>query len=269
MPNPAPPTPDTKLTEASAPRPLRVMLSLDAGTADLKVLDLAVTVAANLCGEVFGLLLENEELLRAAALPFACEIGSASALERQLQPEHLLRSLRANMRRIESRLASLAQAANVQWSLQIERQRRIDTQWEEETFDVLVMEPPGGLQQRKPGTVKVQPARQRLLWWLDSGSFQTMAKDLLNRLAQTMDLEIYLVSNTLPQPAEQALDEWLSAHGIPYYRLLNEGEPTVVKTRLATLRIHPDFAIAPRSLGWQYIKQVSDTFPCPLLVFGE
>lgn len=263
MPNPANPVFEGQPLAAEARR-ARVMLSLDASSTDLAVLDLAVTVAVLLRGEVCGLLLENEELLQAAGMPFASEIGLNSALERALRPEQLLRSLRANMRHIEAHLSRSAQMAKVQWSLQTVRPSHREAQWEGEVFDVLVMGQQGLLARRSRPTV--QPVCQRLLWWLDSRPSQELAKDLLGRLAQGMALEAYLVGNTAQQAEGQVLGEWLNKVGIPYYRLLHEGDPANLMARLAALRIRPDFAIAPRSLGWQEIRQLADFLPCPLLV---
>lgn len=266
MPNPANPPVDAQ-PQATELRPVRVMLSLDASSADLAVLDLAVNVAALLRGEVCGLLLENEDLLRVAGMPFAREVGLTSALERTLQPEQLLRSLRANMRRIESHLSRSAQTAKVQWSLQTVCQRREGAQWEDEVFDVLVMGQQGMLLRSQRPVVR--PARQRLLWWLDSSPSLALAQDLLGQLATGMGLEVYLVGSPQQQAAALELVRWLEAAGIPYYRLLYGMEPASLKAALTTLRIHPDFALIPHSLGWDEIGRLMEMLPCPLLVTRE
>lgn len=265
MPNPTHPAADPTVP-GDATRPARVMLSLDASSADWGVLDLAVNVAALLDGELHGLWQENAALLQVAGLPCACEIGLNPALERALEPEQLLRSLRGNRRRIETHLARCARTARVQWSLQAVPQRQ-SSAWEGEVFDVLVMGQQGGLPRSQ--WLVAQPARQRLLCWLDSAASVAMSKALLARLAAAGALEVYLVSSPQQQVAAQALGAWLATVGIPYYRVAYGGDLASLKTALLALRIRPDFALVPQSLGWDEIGKLAQTLPCPLLVAGE
>lgn len=268
MPKPVNLPPDLPAPESRV-RPARVMLSLDASNTDLGMLELAVNMAALLRGELCGLWLENAQLLQAAALPFACEIGLSPALERPLEPEQLLRSLRANRRRMESRLADLAQTAKVQWSLQAIQHNQAEAQWEAAVFDVLVMGQ-SSLSLRRSGSAVTQPVRQCcLLWWLDSAPAVAMTQKILERLAMMGALEVYLVSHPHQGAAAQELEAWLAAEGIPYYRLAYAGDPTNLKAILAALRIYPDVVLVPRSLGWEQLGKLASALPCPLLVMGE
>ena len=70
--------------------------------------------------ELLGLFIEDAELLRFAALPFAVEVGLASAARRSLDLAAVERSLRAQAAELRLALATALEPAHV-WSLRVER----------------------------------------------------------------------------------------------------------------------------------------------------
>jgi hypothetical protein len=64
---------------------------------------------------------EDESLLHLAGLPFAREVGFPSAASRPLDVEAMERSLRAQAREAEQRLAAAASRAPLAWSFRVTR----------------------------------------------------------------------------------------------------------------------------------------------------
>jgi len=98
----------------------RIVLGLDAGT-PMRDLEAAAALAARTGAELVGLFVENPELLQFAALPFAREIGGASAARRGLDVASVERSLRALALEAERMLAGTAGRSAVRWSFRVAR----------------------------------------------------------------------------------------------------------------------------------------------------
>ena len=103
----------------------RIVLGLDAGTA-LRDLEAAAALAARTGAELMGLFVEDPELLQFAALPFAREIGGASAARRDLDVASVERSLRTLALEAERMLAGTAGRSAVQWSFRVARGVLVD-----------------------------------------------------------------------------------------------------------------------------------------------
>jgi hypothetical protein len=78
-------------------------------------------LARELQAELLGLFIEDEALLRFAALPFAAEVGLASAAARALDPASLERALRAQAASLERALAAILDPASHAWSFRVAR----------------------------------------------------------------------------------------------------------------------------------------------------
>jgi hypothetical protein len=103
----------------------RIVLGLDAGT-PRRVLEAAAALAARTGAELVGLFVEDIELLQFAALPFAHEIGGASAARRSLDVASVERSLRALAAEAERMLAGTAGRCDVRWSFRVARGVLVD-----------------------------------------------------------------------------------------------------------------------------------------------
>lgn len=102
----------------------RILLALDAAADSPAALGAAIELAARLDAELLGLFIEDIDLLRLAALPFARELSLTSAARRPLQNTEVERALRARAARAEEALAAAATRLNVRWSFRVTRGRR-------------------------------------------------------------------------------------------------------------------------------------------------
>ena len=71
--------------------------------------------------ELLGLFIEDIDLLHFAALPFACEVGAASALGRGIDVAAMERIMRVRADELRSRLAEALAGEHVSWSFRVER----------------------------------------------------------------------------------------------------------------------------------------------------
>jgi len=99
----------------------RILLALDTATHNLAAFEAATGLAARLDAELHALFVEDINLLRLAALPFARETHLTSATTRRLQNPDIERALHAEATRAQTMLATVATRLNVRWSFQVTR----------------------------------------------------------------------------------------------------------------------------------------------------
>jgi nucleotide-binding universal stress UspA family protein len=107
------------MSEGRAPK--RILLPLDLSRDSLAALETALGLAAALDGEVLGLFVEDEKLLAAAHLPFACEVGSFSGAVRRIEGIDMERSLHATADKARNTLAANGRRLNVRSSFHVSR----------------------------------------------------------------------------------------------------------------------------------------------------
>lgn len=108
----------------TTPAPIRrILLALDTGNDNAALFEAALALAAHLDAELAALFVEDEELLRLAALPFARELGSSSALRRPLRDQDMQRTLHRRAARSQAALAAAATHVQVRWSFRVTRGR--------------------------------------------------------------------------------------------------------------------------------------------------
>jgi hypothetical protein len=78
-------------------------------------------LAQELQAELLGLFVEDVELLRLAAFPFAAEVGFPSASRRAIDAGTLERQMRAQARALEEALAAVLGPAPAGWRFRVER----------------------------------------------------------------------------------------------------------------------------------------------------
>jgi hypothetical protein len=78
-------------------------------------------LAQELRAELLGLFIEDVELLRFAALPFAAEVGFPSASRRAMDVDALERQMRSQARALEGALAAILGPAPEGWRFRVER----------------------------------------------------------------------------------------------------------------------------------------------------
>ncbi len=106
-------------TEAKKVR--RIVMALDTASSALPAIEAAAGLALGLDAELAGLFIEDERLLRFAGLPFARELGTASARARPLAPESVERALRAQAEQLRRLLAQTAERLSLVWTLEVVR----------------------------------------------------------------------------------------------------------------------------------------------------
>lgn len=94
----------------------RILVALDASPASLEGLKTAAELAERLNAELFGLFVEDIDLLRAVELPFAQEIGYLSQVGRRLEPSRLEQQLRGQAEQIRRALAAAADRRGLTWN---------------------------------------------------------------------------------------------------------------------------------------------------------
>jgi nucleotide-binding universal stress UspA family protein len=99
----------------------RILLTLDTAAHSQAAVEAATALAAHLDAELFGLFVEDINLLNLAGLPFAREMRLTSATTRRLQNTDTERALRAEATRAQVTLATVAKRLNVRWSFQVTR----------------------------------------------------------------------------------------------------------------------------------------------------
>ena len=99
----------------------RIVIELAPGLPARESLEAAAGLADRVGAELVGLFIEDPDLLRFAALPFAHEIGFPSAQRRRLDVAGLERALREHAAEAERALAGTAGRADVRWSFRVAR----------------------------------------------------------------------------------------------------------------------------------------------------
>jgi nucleotide-binding universal stress UspA family protein len=98
-----------------------VVVAFDTSARGQAALEAAVWLAAATRAQLQGLFVEDEDLLRLAALPFAREIDCLSASLRQLQAVTMERALRAAADEAQRSFSNTLQQMNLQWTFRVVR----------------------------------------------------------------------------------------------------------------------------------------------------
>jgi hypothetical protein len=99
----------------------RIIVGLGPAPQGPLVLEAAAALAARLEVELMGLFVESVSLLNFAGLPFAREVGIASAAPREVDRRAMERALRALAQEAHQRLAHVAARSSVRWSFRVAR----------------------------------------------------------------------------------------------------------------------------------------------------
>ncbi len=97
----------------------RILVALDDSPHSRAALDMAVQLAADLEAELEGLFIKDENLLRAAQLPFAEEVRTHSVSPKSLTDRRVERQLRYQAERAEAALQEATEQAEVSYHFQV------------------------------------------------------------------------------------------------------------------------------------------------------
>jgi nucleotide-binding universal stress UspA family protein len=99
----------------------RILVALDASALSLAALEEAATLAAALEAELTGLFVEDINLVRIAALPFARQVSYPSGAEERMSSERIDRELKARAELARKALAAAAERRHMPWSFRTVR----------------------------------------------------------------------------------------------------------------------------------------------------
>jgi nucleotide-binding universal stress UspA family protein len=99
----------------------RILVALDASAHSLSALEAATALAARMRAELLGVFVEDINLLRLSALPFARELVYGSDTARQMSSSGMERTLKAQAERIRRQLEAAAEKMQVRWSFRVAR----------------------------------------------------------------------------------------------------------------------------------------------------
>lgn len=101
----------------------RIAIAVDASPTSTAALEATVELAAAWGAEVLGIFVEDVNLLKAASLPFAGEVGSHSGAFRRIDPDNLRRQLQSQAGRAREFLTRAAVRHRVTASFRVARGR--------------------------------------------------------------------------------------------------------------------------------------------------
>lgn len=200
----------------------RVLVALDASAHSLSALDAATGLAARLHAELLGLFVEDIDLLRLAALPFAREVGFLSGAERPLASGDIERLLRTQAADIRHALALAAERLQVPWSFQVARGRFLqEVLAVAEQVDLLVFgktDDHRHLEWTRPGAGARTAPGQPVLVLFDGSPAALRALAAATHLAQLAHGELaILIPQTAPEPPRKLREiaaAWLRQQGL-------------------------------------------------------
>lgn len=105
----------------------RIVVSCDASPLGAAALDTAAALARRLDAELSGLFVEDINLLRMAALPFAREYALASAAARSIDVADVELALRRQADAVREAVSRAARSLQVPWSFQVVRGAMLDS----------------------------------------------------------------------------------------------------------------------------------------------
>lgn len=99
----------------------RVIVSCDASPLGASAIDAAAALARQLDADLQGIFVEDINLFRTAALPFAREVAVSTALVSPMQPGELQRVLERQAQSVRDVLSQAASVLRLPWSFQVVR----------------------------------------------------------------------------------------------------------------------------------------------------
>lgn len=227
----------------------RILVALDDSAHSRAALEAAAELADRLHAELLGVFVEDINLLRCAALPFAREVGFLSGMERKLDTPGVERRLKAQAIRLQRALAEAAERVQVQWSFRTMRGHvAAELLSALEAADLLILgkaaQSVGRQRVRLGSTARAVLARasrtvvllqhgtplgRPVVTVFDGSPAATHALAVAARLAQADDKNLVVViAATTPEVGARIhthAESWLLAHGLrARYRYLPNAE---------------------------------------------
>src|SRR5512137_2232522 len=107
------------MTDSVTLRCSRVLVALAASPQSRAAVETAIGLAAAVGARLDALYVEDANLMRLAALPFASETSPLTGIRRSLPLAEIERALRVEANRLERLLAHAAEQARIEWTFQV------------------------------------------------------------------------------------------------------------------------------------------------------
>lgn len=132
-------------TTHERPAGLRIWVALDASPRSTAALNAAAALAEELDAELAGLFVEDDDLQRLIALPFAREFSALTGAGQPLSPGDVERAWRVQARALQRLLAEAAGRQRLRWSFRVARGRvSAEVSSLAQSFDLVVLGKPAG-----------------------------------------------------------------------------------------------------------------------------
>lgn len=261
------------MTEKTTVKTKRILVALDSSARGKAALEAAVRLAITTSAELLqGLFVEDEDLLRLAALPFAREVDFTSASPRQLRSANMERALRSAAQKTEQVFVDALQQRNLRWTFRIVRGTVTGASLAAAVdVDLLVIGQQGRCSKIMSGDFlpRRNLQKHRVVALFDGSPSAFRAIELGSRLAESNSgkLTVLVLPGRETQGAETCR-AWLKQQGIRAdvdQTLAPSGEAITYCVR----RCAPGLLLINRDsefLDDSMISQIVDEFECPLIL---
>jgi len=257
---------------------IRVVVAFDTASRVAPLIETGAALAAGLHAMLDALFVEDERLLRLAALPFAHELGFPSARLRRLEAADVERGLRGQIEAVRRQLAATAAALELPWQLNVLRGDVLRTAFGyADVADILVfgrsvagtMPENGRAAQARFATLRRRP----VLTLFDGSAAGAQALAAAQALARVAPgALVILIPASGPEPFRRLREQAaaVAASGTPapsqYVSIPDLAAGTIARTaraQSAAVLIWPGDGREPGVLAG-----IVDAVPCPVVVVG-
>jgi hypothetical protein len=251
----------------------RVLVALAAAAPNRAALETGIRLAAAVGARLEGLFVEDTNLVRLAALPFASELSALTAAHRTLPPADIERAFRVEAAHLERLLAQSATRARIEWSFQVTRGHLL-VEVVARSADLTVLD----AARRVTGPIRNHEAPPRargpahsVTALFDASPAAWRGLVAATRLAQALERELLILlpqgdAATAAAAGKQARD-WLASERLAGLVLavpaIAEALVTTVRTRRSTLLVLPTAALPVLGID---LGTLAAGMPCPLVV---
>lgn len=224
----------------------RLIITLDPQSYDPQRLDRCARLAVALNMELCALLIEDQELLSLAALPFSREIVYHSARERDLSPLRLQKLLALLGEQVRQTLHQFEQQHPLQWTLQVDRGHRLESLLRHQSeADLLVTANQKRTEYTRPTYGNGHPPGVMLLHCGDSASETALgiATGIVIEQGGMLDI-IALPGSSLHHLRNLPKD----TQALPHLHLMTVPVLDIALLRRRIIRTHADLLLAPSTL---------------------
>jgi hypothetical protein len=257
----------------------RIVIALETASLVGPVIETGAALAAGLKVMLDALFVEDERLLRLAALPFAHELGFPSARLRRLDAADVERALRAQVDQVRKQLAAIAAALELPWQLNVVRGDVLRTAFGYATVtDILVVgrSVTASIPDAEPPTRErfASLRRRAVLTLFDASAASAPALEAAQGLAGVVGAELaVLIPASGPEPFRRLREQAGAVAGArrpapAKYVFLPDAAPGTVAR---AVRAQGGGALFWPSAGARdpaTLSALVDAVPCPVVLVG-